>query len=537
MPRKKDISKLGEQVERAELSARLQRAKLLMATLARHAEPPAMRLVQPAMMGGGYDQGSAYNRPPAAGSGGVAWMHLSALTLDAMRRECQQLERNDSAVRALVKMHQALVVGDGAVVKSTTGNREWDARADELFNRWADGGDLELGGPDAAGRRGLWQMMKLVVKAWDTDGDVLLVRLGDAAGDAAGRLQLIESERVRSPGFGGLRAEAKGVVDGVERSASGQPVRYHVSDWSAWGTVRGTGTTTVDAAHAWLVANPGDDRVGMVRGEPGLQAMRASLERLNKYRERHALAAYIATLFGLIVKSDNPAGLQAGLEATDQNQPADGGPGSVALEAGGIFHANPNESVEQIKPESPNINYGDYVRFELMIAASDLGIPVSFAFMDVTGSSYITERAKGAISMRRFYDQQDVLRGVVRWVREWKLRQWIDLGLLPESQDLARCSVRFPDVPIFDFGSEVRALRAAVEANLITQDEACQVAGSRSFEEVIVARSNEVMRQRSLGVEPPPMMPGSYRPGEEPNRATVPDPGNIQDASRDQPTP
>lgn len=468
------------------------------------------------------------NRPGGRvhGTGGAQWTNATGQDLESLRDQCRALTRDYQVARAIVKTHAAMVVGDGAVVRSTTKDEAWNAEADRLFNQWAEGYGGELLGPvDVEERRTLWEICSGIVTEWDEAGDVLAARLGEGS-ERPGTLQLIEAERLGGSRMDLMRRNAgtaqsvNRIIDGVERSPQGRPLRYWVSDWDASGYSKTTSTIPFPADECLLLINPTDDRIGRVRGEPGLQAMVGPIERLENYRERHAIAALIATMFGLIVTSNNPADLQAGMHGTDSNQPNDGGPGSMKLDAGGIYNAPAGTTVAQVKPEAPNTNYREYVTFEVMLAAADLGVPYSFALFDASEVSYISARAMGAVAMRRFDAQQASIARFVRWVRSWKVDQWIKEGLLTSNEQFERCDVNLPPAPVFDMGAEVRAMRTAIEGNLMSEDQACQLLGTGTAVDVAKARSAEVKRSKDLGIEPSPMMPGNPRTG-EPTKAAA----------------
>jgi len=469
-----------------------------------------------------------FNRPGGRvhGTGGAQWTNATGADLEGLRDQCRALTRDYQVARAIVKTHAAMVVGDGAIIRSTSKDDEWNAEADRLFNQWAEGygGDL-LGTVDVEGRRTLWEICAQIPVEWDEAGDLLIVRLGEGS-EAPGTLQLIEAERLGGSRMDLMRRAAGSVqsanqtIDGIERSPQGRTIRYHVSDWDASGYSKKMATVPIDAGDCMFLINPTDDRVGRVRGEPGLQALVGPIERLENYRERHAIAALIATMFGLIVTSNNPADLQSGQQSTDSNQPNDGGPGSMKLDAGGIYNAPAGTTIAQVKPEAPNTNYREYVTFEVMLAAADMGVPYSFALFDASEVSYISARAMGAVAMRRFDAQQASIARFVRWVRSWKIRQWMAEGLLTELDDYERADVNLPPAPVFDMGAEVRAMRTAIEGNLMSEDQACQLLGTGTAVDVAKARSVEVQRSKELGIEPSPMMPGNPRTG-EPTKAGV----------------
>ncbi len=504
------IDTLRARAERQELLARADKARAVRRAIAAATRPSARprspRLApiaapSPVAMLGSYEAAvPAHGRPPLRGSPGSAVSHWDQSTADRVRWACQHAERNSPTVRALCKAHQALVVGDGAIVRSLSGDGDWAQKADALFSAWADADHTAgLGVPDACGSRSLWQICRLIDKAWLVDGDVLAVQLGQAS-VAPGCVQLVEADRIRAPSRSGRQGAQAAMVDGVEVDPLGRPLRFAVCAPGRYGAASGA-AQTVDAEHATLLCNPFDDRVGMVRGEPAIQASLARIRRLDEYAEKHALAAHIATLFALIAESDRPADLQAGLEGIETQPPADG-PGTIPMEAGSMIFARRGEKFTQVDPKAPNTNYADYVRAELGQIAADVGLPICLAFFDPSELSYIVMRAQAAVAMRGFYHAQALLAAFVRRVRAWKIGQWMDEGRLATVPDFARAEVNFPDAPVFDLGAEVTAYRDAVAANLITQDQATQALGSGKARDVNESRAVEVSQQRALRIEP-----------------------------------
>jgi capsid protein len=303
-------------------------------------------------------------------------------------------------------------------------------------------------------------------------------------------------------------------VDGVERTLRGRPVRYHVSNWSGLGSYTGGTAIKIDAADAWLMVNPSDDDVGMVRGEPGLQATVPRLERLNKYSERHAVLALVATLFGLVISGPASQSLNASLQETDEDQP-DSGPGTMKLDTAAVIATEAGSTVTQVKPESPNTSFKEYVTFEVMLACADMGLPVCFVLFDATQISYIAARAMGAIAMRRLGLQQAQIASFVRNVRAWKVREWIADGRLKNNPQWSSCEVTLQQAPVFDPGSEVQATLDAIAGRVMTYEQAIQMLGNGKAGEVHAQLEREIGNLRDKGIEP------SDKPGAKPASAFV----------------
>ena len=100
-------------------------------------------------------------RPGPAPRDGNADAHLTYMVRGSLRRACQDLERNSSIGRIVIRRAQDLIVGDGPVVTATTQDPEWNAVADRMWNRWADLEDPGMvGWCDVTRRRSLAQTLR-----------------------------------------------------------------------------------------------------------------------------------------------------------------------------------------------------------------------------------------------------------------------------------------------------------------------------------------------------------------------------------------
>lgn len=466
-------------------------------------------------------------RPGPRPSGGSAQQQLRTTVRRDLKNDCQALGRDSLVGRILIKRSQSLLIGDGATVTAMTTSDSFNEQATAMFVAWAEGTAIEtLGHPDVRRRHTFWQLCRQVIRAWKTDGDILAVFTERG-------VQLIESERVRSPrttgtgGVGGVwnQAAISGVVDGVEIGAWGEDLAYHVSEWAASGQAPTTQTRRINAESAVLLTNPLDENVGLVRGEPGLQAALPRIERLDNYILKTGIAADIATCFGLVITEDNAGATQEGLEAAYGDQPTKSHadePNEITLEPAMVKYTNRGGTVTQVKPEYPTTNYRDYVMCELMMIGADLGIPPVVSVFDASGMSWSNIKAILSIVMRDHEASQDYLvSAFVRRVRNWKIAEWMRMGLLPIVDDWAECAIAMPRAPVVDFKSQVEGNILAVKENLMTKDAATQDLGTGKASEIAAARAIEAERERALGIAPA-MLPGAKSPN-EPTPAPAPE--------------
>jgi len=380
------------QADRLEAEVRIARAKL------------TKRAINRARAGhmayGNYDNATRSRiRKSARARGGSAQYHLDAITQDALRRDCRDLKRNNSVARALIKRFKDMVAGDGAVVTSTTSNQAWNTEADRLFSGWAEGRmRMALGHPDVRNRLNLWQMCRVIAGAWLTDGDSLVVFTN------TGQIQLIESERIKNPQG---KQDDRELQSGVVIDQLGRPLKYHVAQWTRYGSTEFE-TTQVDAADAILMPNPMDDDIGLVRGEPALAAAVDRIEQIDNYIEKTGVAAEIATLFGLWIESERPGELQSMFEA-GSDQPSrenSNSPREVELHAGEVMFGRPGEKAVQVKPEFPTTTFSEYVLGQLQLVGSDIGLPISIVYYDTKSLSWSNLKAQCAIAFRGLHAPQ-----------------------------------------------------------------------------------------------------------------------------------
>jgi len=476
-------------------------------------------------------------RPGGRSSMGSAPMHLSPYVRDALTRDCQDLERNSTAARVIIRRAQQFIVGDGPIVRSTSKNPKAAAAYDRDFAAWSDALDPNLyGHPDIRGQQSLPEMLAATVSAWCTSGDELWVLT------KGGQIQIVEAPRlVNPPEAGGAYGPSKPrpgggfIADGIETDAAGKPIRYHVADWNAYGQLGTAGTTVLDARYAWLAVNPIGVRAGFRRGEPALQAVLPTIERLDSYIEKVAVAAEIATLFAAIVTDDDPAGMQALFEQGTDAQPErsnTAAPREVEINAGTIQFLGRKGEVHQLRPEFPTTNFKDFVTFQLSLASAELGIPLVAVLYDSQSLSWSNIKAVLSLSMRSIEPAQARLARMVRWVRAWRIRRGIAQGLLPDSDDYAECTVEFPRAPVVDFGSEVKGYREAIDARLMTRDQAIQALGTGTFTSVKDACAAEEKDLAEAGI-PAINTPGA-KGGQTPPAPPAPEPPEApEDANED----
>ncbi|MGE3175850.1 MAG: phage portal protein [Vicinamibacterales bacterium] len=484
-------------------------------------------------------------------SGGSADTHLDPVTRQRLSRTCGDLARNSAVAMTFVERLCDFCVGDGPRVQSTAvtelpgsvdrqpteADIAWRKKAQTLFALWwtdeADARKLRSG----------TQLLHDVVKTISYHGDGCFVKhkRQGAENPATGKprsvlsISLVEGERIVSPKSDPRTREdgQPSLVEGVEMDEWGAPVAYHIAQWQRLSVGPTVKTKRIDVADCIYFANPRAHAVNLTRGEPLLQAVVDDLERLEDYMDSVAIAARVATLLALIVKTDTPAQTQSVLaeQAIAQSgvTPGSDGAPELALGPGSVLPIPTNASVETLEPSQPHTNHAEFVKLQLAMIGARLGLPYILGYLDFSAVNF--HSGKSAIAV--FYLLIDFLRG---WISDrilvpiyrWWVRSMIDAGELEDHPEWWRAEVLYPPRPIVDLEKEAKAYRAAVDANLMPLEDAIAAVCGMDLDELLAKRERETKAEAQRGVTPagvPGSVPGSTTRGTEAQSGTDGDPG------------
>lgn len=452
--------------------------------------------------------------------------HLNSYDRERIVLLCQDLARNNPIARSVIARKQEFTVGNGPIITSASEDAEFNAEADRLFNDCFYGhGEYETPPIEV---RGLWngvQILNAICKAWDTDGDCLLLHTGSG-------VQLIESLLIRSESYRsyGAKVEVKlgnstvvgEEVDGIIVDTSGNKhLAYRLWKWD--GSQVSTKFVRMQPADAstMFVSNPSADWIGAVRGEPALQALWEPITSLESFIRNTGAAAELATFFALLIKSDDAAQIQSADEAqADGSQPTSG-PNHQDLYPFMLRYLKPGDSVEQIKPQFPQVGFGEFVKSMARVIGAEAAIPDAALMFDGSSLSWSNIKALMALAHARRKIEQDVLQRVVRWMRNRILPGLCEAKGIALPDDWRRCEVVFNGVPVLSLGDEVKAWTEMVNNNFATHQQACDNFNTGNTASITKTRGEEKTLMQKAGVLPQ-AMPGVINPNAsatQPNEA------------------
>lgn len=437
--------------------------------------------------------------------GGSPNFHADKTTRDNLRRDAQSFGRGNPDARAIAKRLADMLVGDGLVVRSRATDKQWADTATDLFNQWMDSRR-----PDAMGRRTGWQLLYAAMKVPVLEGDGLFVKLATRDGL---KLQWIEAERIVNKDLGG---DTSDMIGGCE-IRNGEIVAYHVAEWNIGQSGTIGSTRGIPARNTIYVGNIADDAMNQVRSVPMIQACVESLGLVEDVERNSAISVAIATLFAVLIKSENPLDTKEGMEAelAQSEEQQSGGPVALTLEPGVIKHMQTGDSAEQIKPEHPTMNVMDFNQRLVAKAAADIGLSRALTHMDLSGMTASNAKALLAIVGRTLEHQasQPVL--IVRELFIAFVALAIVRGELPMTDQWDRVDVVAKNVPLPDLEAEIRAAVAAIDNNFSTSERETERLGMGRFEAIVRQRGEEVKMEAAAGV-PRVLKPGAGGAAEAP---------------------
>lgn len=322
--------------------------------------------------------------------------------LETLRARSRDMARNTPLATGAIGTVVQNVVGTGltlqakpdweAVGRNVSAEEAdaWTAQVEREFRLWAEGTDCDL-----TRTQNFYGLQGLVFRSALESGDVFVtLPMVGPANPYELRVQVVEADRVESPT--GLK-EIKGnkVISGVEKDANGAPVAYHIlrnhpgstegikrefDRIPAFGKDFGGRRGRRNVLHIFERTRP-----GQTRGVPYLAPVIEPLKQLDKYTESELMAAVVASLLTVFVKSESGDGFAppAGEQASDAE---------VKLGTGTIVDLAPGEDITTVAPNRPNTAFDPFTQAILRQIGVALGLPFEVLIKHFT-ASYSAARA------------------------------------------------------------------------------------------------------------------------------------------------
>lgn len=460
--------------------------------------------------------------------------------LSALRDRSSDLLRNSPLALGAINTSCTNIVGTGLklqarldrdVIKLSEEEADaWESKTEREWRLWSESQDC-----DSSRTLSFIYQQELAFRKTLEDGDsfILIPRIKRNGNPYTLSLQIIEGARVCNADNG---RDTPTLAGGVERDEAGAPTSYHILDQHpgamlygkirSWTKVRAFGEQTGlrNIIHLYKVLRPGQSR-----GVPYLAPVIETIKQLDKYTEAEIMAAVIASMFTVFIKTEmGTSGLAPMVGDAQVDAAKSGSDEDMKLAAGAIIGLRQGESTEFADPSRPNSQFDAFVKSILQQVGVALEIPFEILIGHFS-ASYSASRAALLEAWRFFKGRRKWLADCLcQIVYENFLWEAVAIGRIAApgffSDPLLRkayCGALWiGDAPSqIDPEKEVNAAEKRIDLGLSTLDEETTNLTGGDFETNYPRIKKERKMMKRIGMWPPPgkaLAPGAPGSTEKP---------------------
>lgn len=404
---------------------------------------------------------------------------LPSVKRQALSSQARDMQRNFTLAAFAIRKHLQYV--SDFTFNSLTDDEDFNRRFEEKMRWWGRRKNC-----DYSQRHNLAELITMIESSRVIDGDIGIVK------HASGRIQLIESDRIRSEA-GSLDAAW---VQGVKLGTCGQNVRYAISKRKLGGGFEFE--REVSAANMLLCGY--FTRVDQVRGVSPLSAA------INQYADlyeglEYALAkAKLAQLLGFVVHLED--------ERLEDDAVVDGvadrikrkfGPGCLEMMLG------MNEKAELFASNTPSNEFQTFCEAIIRSAFASLDLP--YSFYDGSKTNFFGSKGELEQYIDGCEKKQVDLVEILTEITEWLLGLWLLDGSLALPKGVYRVEdVKFDwrgaGVPYWRLIDDSKGYVVAAAAGLGNVQDIANKHGSSFFENTD-KNSESILYARDRGIRLP----------------------------------
>jgi capsid protein len=345
------------------------------------------------------------------------------LQLSNARDRALHAYRNNPVARTLVQTETDHVVGDGLNYQPTSSSADWNKEAEDKYYEWLEVASVRGPAyhPGCQLQRILWQSSRI---AGDV-GWILVARGLDS------RIQIVPSENIVTPD--GMYTD-RAVYDGVRFDSTGAPTTFYVM------------YTEERAAQRKFEPVPARDFVffphlaspDAARGETCYQTIFDLLAHLDRYVDGVSLAAWMATVMGIIFKQNNAAKQQSLLGSLTNSQGQS--QKAITFENGMVKYIGTDEDVAQVQASQPMQQTPEFIRTMFRMLGQPFDMPLEVIAKDMSTCNFASAR----IGLLPFYRTCRVKAS--RFGESWSrtIRWWLSRERLRPDGDPKKWKTAFP---------------------------------------------------------------------------------------------
>jgi capsid protein len=350
------------------------------------------------------------------------------LKMSSARDRAYNAYENNPVAQTLIDTEVEHVIGDGLNYQPTTDSEDWNKEAEDKYYEWLTTASVR-GGDVASG----------------CEIESELYRLGRVAGDAMwllvkrgtpdrieSRIQIITSEMIVTPD---TMYGDPNVFDGIRYDDYGAPVEFYVLNESERDATR----RFVPQPARDCVFFPNLLKPDHSRGTTAFRTIFDLLAHLDRYVDGVSLAAWMATVIGIIFKSANPSKQMQALPLL--NNAAGTQQRAITMDKGGMFrYVGTDEDVAQVQATQPMQQTPEFVRTMLRMLGQPFGMPLEVIAKDMSTCNFASAR----IGLLPFYRlcRKRATRFGYRWSRT--IKWWLSREALRADGDPKKWTTPFP---------------------------------------------------------------------------------------------
>lgn len=283
--------------------------------------------------------------------------------------------RNNLVAKTLIDTEVDNVIGDGLNFHPTSSSEEWNREAIDKYYEWLEVANVE--GPHRVTGcemlRGLWTYSRVA-------GDIgwMHVTRGNES-----RVQIVPSQNIVTPD---ADLADRRIKDGILFSRLRRPLAYSVLTYDE---------TTGERDFKWIKADdfnylPHFGATNAARGETAYAHVFDHLTNFDRYVDGVSLAAWMATVFGIIFKQSNSAKQVAQL--SEQYNAAGDLQKAITFEGGQAKYIGTDDEVAQVQAHQPMQQTPDFIRALLRLAGMVFGQPLEAFARDMSTCNFASAR-------------------------------------------------------------------------------------------------------------------------------------------------
>jgi len=510
----------------------------------------------------------AYRDAKVLGGGDVAMWRPRNISAEAailrdhklIRARARDLVRNDPLAKNAVRMNRDAVSGSGLKLslkidwvtlglESIEAANEYQDHVTREWEAYAESIEFQS---DARRQRTFSQLFQTVDQTDFVDGESLAVlEMKRGVGLYQTCLNLIDVDRLENP-VGMM--ETNFLRGGIERDVYGEPLAYHIreghpSDIALGAGVQAMSWKRVDRMYPWgrpIVLHTFDHtRPEMTRGVSEFSSAIISMRMLQDYNDTELQSATARAAYAAVIKTEldwSSAMAVLGAQVTRSGGATGTNPlmGMVTAHLSNaadyyrdrgitwrgtkIPHLMPNESLEVIRSESANANFGEFEKAFLRRFAAGLGVEAHELSKNYADVNYSAARA-ALLSVWRTYRArrtrlitQFAMPFFGAWLEEAfavgtvVMPKGVAAEFLAVKPYLVRGTFYAWGKPMIDPEKERSAQQLGLTMGTDTLEDVCADDGS-SWRDKLEQRAYERTYMMSLGLDPDgpmgPDMPGA----------------------------